>query len=70
MNLPRMTDGLPDGVVVTVTINVHASGAMSVAGPIHDKRWMIALLENAKDAVRNHGNPGALIVPSSDVSLG
>lgn len=64
-----MTDGLPDGAVVTITINVYASGAMSVAGPLQDKRWMLAALENAKDSVRNHRGQGEIIVPGRDVSL-
>jgi hypothetical protein len=69
-NLPKMQDGLPDGVVVEIKVCVHASGAMSVHGPIDDKPWMLAALANAMDAVRNHGKPAsALIVPGKDVSL-
>lgn len=68
-NLPRMLDGLPDGVVVEIKVCVHANGALSVQGPINDKPWMLAALGNAVDAVRNHGRPGAIIVPQKDVSL-
>lgn len=67
--LPKMLDGLPSGVVVEIRVRVHADGALSVQGPIEDKAWTIAALNNAIDAVRNHGRPGALIVPPKDVSL-
>jgi hypothetical protein len=68
-DLPRMLDALPAGVVVELRVCVHADGALSVKGPIDDKAWCIAALSNAIDAVRNHGSPGALIVPAKDVSL-
>ena len=55
-------------VVMTLTIRVHASGALSVEGPISDKAYALALLDNAKDAVRNH-RYGGLIVPGKDVAL-
>ena len=68
-SLPRMLDRLPTDVVVEIKVCVHANGALSVQGPIEDKPWMIAALQNAIDAVRNHGKPGELIVPPKDVTL-
>jgi hypothetical protein len=70
MNLPKMLDGLPEGVVVQIRVNVHANGALSVEGPIDDPKWCLAALANAMDAVRNHAGPKALIVPGKDVVLG
>lgn len=67
--LPKMLDALPGDVVVEIKVCVHANGGLSVHGPIDDKAWCIAALSNAIDAVRNHGRPGALVVPSKDVSL-
>ena len=63
-------DRLPEGVVVEVKIKLHASGAMSVEGPMHDKPFLLAMLANAADAVRNHGKNGNLIVPAHDVDVG
>lgn len=62
----------PDGdaAAVRLVITVHASGAMSVVGPIEEKLWCLAALDMAKDVVRNHRGgmaPGQLIVPSNDV---
>ena len=68
--MPKMQDGLPNGVVVEIRVCIHADGALSVQGPIDDKPWMIAALNNAIDAVRNHGSPRQLIVPPKDVTLG
>ena len=68
-NLPKMIDRLPTDVVVTVTINVHANGALSVTGPIHDKPWMLAVLANAADAVRGHSGEKKIVVPEHDVKL-
>ena len=69
-DLPKMLDGLPSGVVVEIKVCVHANGALSVQGPIHDKPWMIAALTNAIDAVRGHSGKRELVVPGKDVSLG
>ena len=62
----------PDGdkVAVQITIKVHASGALSVEGPLDEREWMLAALDNAKDAVRNHRRNAPIIVPAKDVSLG
>lgn len=64
----------PDGdkVVETLTIRIHASGALSVVGPIDNHAWALAVLDNARDAINNHHNPqrkGGLIVPGNDVSI-
>lgn len=41
---------------------------MSVEGPIGETSYCMALLENAKDAVRNHNTRrDQLIVPAKDV---
>lgn len=56
---------------VTLTVKVHASGALSVEGPIENQEWALAVLANAADAIRNyHGKKqGEIIVPSKDVSI-
>lgn len=55
--------------VVTLTIEVYPDGALAVRGPVEDVNWCLAALENAKDAVRNHHGPRALVVPGKDVTL-
>ena len=67
---PRNIEDMPLGAAVEVKITLHNNGALSIAGPIHDQRWMIAVLENAIDAVRNHHMPKSkqgLIIPDRDV---
>lgn len=58
-----------DEVAVKIVIKVHASGSMSVEGPLDEREWMLAALENAKDAVRNHRRNAPIIVPAKDVTL-
>lgn len=54
-----------------IIISVFEDGALSVEGPIGELQWVLAVLENAKDAVRNHHRPkSAIVVPGRDVSLG
>lgn len=58
-------------VYATLSINVHASGALSVVGPIENLEWALAVLENAKDAIRGYHakKDGGIIVPAKDVSI-
>jgi len=65
-------DRLPEDVSFSVTLRIHANGALSIEGPVHDKEWMLALLDNAKDAVVNHHRPRteqAIVIPQHDVSI-
>jgi hypothetical protein len=69
---PRRLDALPFGASVTVKLTLHDNGAMSIEGPIHDQAWMMAFLDNARDAVRNHHMPrskSGLIIPDKDITL-
>lgn len=59
---------LPPQVTVSLTVKLHENGALSVEGPVHDKAFCLAMLQNAIDAVRNHNKPG-LVVPPKDVQL-
>ena len=69
-SLPDHGTPAGDAVRVQIVIKVHASGALSIEGPLEERAWMLAALENAKDAVRNHRpRELGLIVPPSDVSL-
>lgn len=63
----RLTDGLLPGERIEVKVVLHPNGALSVEGPIHDKRFCVAILQNAIDAVRNHGMRRELVVPERDV---
>lgn len=53
------------------TITIWDDGSLSISGPIDDKIYTLAVLENAKDAVRNHRNSNMvdLIIPGKDISL-
>lgn len=65
-SLPDHMTGDGNAVAVQITITVHASGALSVNGPLGDKAWCLAALEQAKDAVKNW-RAGGLIIPGNDV---
>jgi hypothetical protein len=63
-----------DGRQVTgvVTIKLWSDGAMSVEGPVEDTAFCLAILENAKDAVRNHKvrrQDRPIVIPNYDVSV-
>lgn len=59
---------IPEAAAIKLIVTLHGNGALSVEGPVHDKKFCLALLDHAKDAVRNHGKPG-LVVPAKDVQL-
>jgi hypothetical protein len=67
---PNRVDGLTGDQQVQIVITVHAGGAMSVTGPVHDPLWILAALEHARDAVKGQfaRRPG-FILPDKDVSL-
>lgn len=46
---------------VTLTITLHANGALSVAGPVEDPRLCEALLANARDALRRRRAHGIVL---------
>lgn len=67
----RDPDALYDDAIITVLkIAVRRNGSLSVEGSIDDERYALALLDHAKDAVRNHHvRRSALIIPAHDVAL-
>lgn len=68
--LPDHASSDGDPVAMEFKIRMHKSGALSVIGPIEDKAFALAVLENAKDAVNNyHTRKSMLIVPGKDVSI-
>lgn len=69
-DLPDHLEPSGDAVAIEIVIRVHASGAMSVAGPVEDREWMLAALDHAKDAVRNHHRPkNEIVIPGRDTDL-
>jgi hypothetical protein len=51
----------------SLTIRLHANGAMSVEGPTGDKAFCRKLLDEAWHAINRQRDRGALIVPGEDV---
>lgn len=51
---------------VQLTITLHASGALSVSGPVADEALCVALLDNAREAIKRQHSK-ALIIPANDV---
>ena len=41
----------PDDTVATISIRLHANGAMSISGNIGDKSLALKMLDHARDAV-------------------
>jgi hypothetical protein len=64
-----------DAPIARIEITCRRNGAMSVAGNIEDLRYALAILDNARDAIKSHharkraGNGGGLIVPPADLTL-
>ena len=54
-----------------LTITVYRSGAMSVAGDIHDENFALSLIDAARDSVRSHHlrQHGSLIIPAHATGL-
>lgn len=42
-----------DDVMAQITITVYRSGAMSVAGDIHDENFALTLIDAARDSVKS-----------------
>ena len=55
-----------DDVLATITVRVHRSGAMQVAGDIHDEKFALSMIDAARDSVRSYHlrQRGSLIIPS------
>jgi hypothetical protein len=62
-----------DGVFAKIEITVRRNGAMSTAGSIEDLNYALAILDHAKDAVRQYHarkRPmDGIIVPAKDTDL-
>ena len=62
-----------DDVIAEIQIKVRRNGTMSTGGAINNLEYALAMLDNAKDAVRRHHGRMAsgqrVIVPPQDVSL-
>lgn len=54
-------------VTLTLTVRLHANGAMSVEGPTGDKAFCRKLLDEAWHAINRQPSRGALIIPGYDV---
>jgi hypothetical protein len=64
-----------DAPISRIEIVCRRNGALSVSGSIDDQRYALAVLDNAKDAIKSfharkraNGN-GSIIVPHCDVAL-
>jgi hypothetical protein len=66
-----MSDLRDDDILATLVIRVHRSGAMSVAGDIHEEQFALSMIDAARDSVRSHHlrNKGELIIPASSTGL-
>jgi hypothetical protein len=64
-----------DDVVAQLVIAVRRNGAMSVEGCINNESYALAMLDNARDTIRNHNlkrkinGGGAIIIPPGATGL-
>lgn len=60
-----------DDVLATITVRVHRSGAMQVAGDIHDEKFALSMIDAARDSVRSYHlrQKGAIIIPAHAAGL-
>lgn len=61
-----MSDIRDDDVLASLIIKVHRSGAMSVAGDIHEEQFALSMIDAARDSVRSHHlrKTGELMIPA------
>ena len=59
-----------DDAVARLEIVCRRNGALSVGGDLGNLHYALSILDNAKDALRNHHSRRALIIPGKDTSLG
>lgn len=70
--VPAMQTDRPDddmAIVAELNLRVRRNGAMSIEGFTGDKKFALAMLANAVDAIRRQPEPSALVVPGRDVEL-
>lgn len=64
-------DALYDDAPVTrIEIVCRRNGALSVGGDIGNLAYALAVLENAKDALRSYHTRRPITIPGKDTSLG
>lgn len=62
----------PMDVIATITISLHANHAMDISGNIGDKKLALAMLDHAKDAVKNQLRPEddkSIIISGRDTEI-
>jgi hypothetical protein len=58
-------------VMAQITVTVFRSGAMSVAGDIHDEKFALSLIDAARDSVKSHHfrKHGEIIIPAGSARV-
>lgn len=70
MSHSRDPDALyDDAPIAKIEIVCRRNGALSVGGDIGDLNYALAILDNAKDALRNHHCRRPVVIPARDVGL-
>jgi len=59
-----------DAVVARLEICCRRNGSLSVGGDISNLPYALAILDNAKDALRNHHSRRPVVIPGKDTSFG
>jgi len=59
-----------DDAVARLEIVCRRNGALSVGGDIGNLHYALAILDNAKDALRNHHSRRPVVIPGKDTSFG
>lgn len=71
--IPSMQTDRPDDdftIVREINLRLRRNGAMSIEGDIGDLNFVLAMLDNARDAALRQIPPtGTLVVPGRDVAV-
>ena len=59
-----------DAPIARLEIVCRRNGALSVGGDINNLAYALAMLDNARDALRNHHARRPIIIPGKDTSIG
>lgn len=68
--LPDHFTAAGDAVAAQLVIRLHASGQLTIEGPIADRQWCLDVLAAASDYIRNSATKQPqIVVPEKDVDL-
>lgn len=60
----------PDDTIAWITIRMHATGTISIAGTIGNRKMALDLLDHARDAIKSQiPDVQGVVIPNRDVAV-